>query len=127
MPAPLDPAVLRRFVEFVEFVEFVAGGAVDDDHLRLLDEELALTGEHSLLRDDLRPDLTRVLLPNAGFTDAPVTLARDHCAAALARHRDAGRSLANRPGRLSGPARRSTWRTRATCAGARCPGPRPRR
>jgi 4-hydroxyacetophenone monooxygenase len=49
-----------------------------------------LTGDRSLLRDELRPDLTRVLEPDAGYTPDEIAAARELAAAALARHRDAG-------------------------------------
>ena len=49
-----------------------------------------LTGDHSILRDDLRPDLTRVLEPDNGYAPDQVALARQLAAAALAAFRDAG-------------------------------------
>jgi 4-hydroxyacetophenone monooxygenase len=49
-----------------------------------------LTGDLSLARDDLRPDLARVLEPDAGYTPEQVAEARDLAARALMRHRDAG-------------------------------------
>jgi 4-hydroxyacetophenone monooxygenase len=49
-----------------------------------------LTGDHAILRDDLRPDLTRVLEPDNGYSAEQVALARDLATAALAAFRDAG-------------------------------------
>jgi 4-hydroxyacetophenone monooxygenase len=49
-----------------------------------------LTGDRSIMRDDLRPDLTRVLEPDAGYSPEQIAEARELAAAALIRHRDAG-------------------------------------
>ncbi len=49
-----------------------------------------LTGDHDLLVDDLRPDQTRMLEPEAGITPEEMARGRDLAAAALARFRDAG-------------------------------------
>ena len=49
-----------------------------------------LTGDLSIVRDDLRPDLTRVLEPDAGYSPEQIAEARELAAAALIRHRDAG-------------------------------------
>ena len=49
-----------------------------------------LTGDLSIIRDDLRPDLTKVLEPDAGYSAEQLEEARSLAAAALIRHRDAG-------------------------------------
>jgi 4-hydroxyacetophenone monooxygenase len=49
-----------------------------------------LTGDRSIVRDDLRPDLTRVLEPDAGYSQDQIAEARELAAAALIRYRDAG-------------------------------------
>src|SRR5690349_17011412 len=49
-----------------------------------------LTGDLSLARDDLRPDLARVLEPDAGYSAEQLAEARELAANALIRHRDAG-------------------------------------
>ncbi|MCU1380423.1 MAG: hapE, partial [Acidimicrobiales bacterium] len=57
-----------------------------------------LTGDHSCLRDDLRPDLTRVLEPDAGYVPAQLDAARRLAADALIRFRDGGSKPAPPPG-----------------------------
>jgi 4-hydroxyacetophenone monooxygenase len=49
-----------------------------------------LTGDASVLVEDLRPDQTRLLEPEAGITPEEMARGRDLAAAALARYRDAG-------------------------------------
>lgn len=49
-----------------------------------------LTGDESLLRHDLRPDLTKVLEPDAGYSAEQMAEAQRIAAAALIRHRDRG-------------------------------------
>ena len=49
-----------------------------------------LTGDHDLLVEDLRPDQTRLLEPEAGITPEEMARGRDLAAAALGRFRDAG-------------------------------------
>src|SRR5207302_7794413 len=49
-----------------------------------------LTGELDLLRDDLVPDLAKVLDPNGGYTPDQLDLARKLATEALARYRDRG-------------------------------------
>lgn len=49
-----------------------------------------LTGDRSILRDDLRPDLARTLEPDNGYTAEQLEAARGLAVAALARYRDAG-------------------------------------
>ncbi len=49
-----------------------------------------LTGDHDLLAEDLRPDQTRLIEPEAGITPDEMARGRDLAAAALTRFRDAG-------------------------------------
>ena len=74
--------------------------AASDDEIRaslvdapippLLASVAHLTGDLSIIRDDLRPDLTRVLEPDAGYSHDQIVEARELAAGALFRHRDAG-------------------------------------
>lgn len=48
------------------------------------------TGDHSVLRDDLRPSAEITLDPNGGYSPAQVETARALAVGALARHRDSG-------------------------------------
>lgn len=54
----------------------------------LLATVAALTGDLSILRDELRPDLSQVLVPDDGYTAAQMELARELAAEALRAHRD---------------------------------------
>ncbi len=56
-----------------------------------------LTGDVSLLRDDLAPAAAESFDPTAGITPEQAATARDLAAAALARHRDAGAAPAAPP------------------------------
>jgi 4-hydroxyacetophenone monooxygenase len=49
-----------------------------------------LTGDDSLLRDDLRPDLANALAPNAGYSAEQIAEAQRLTAHALGRYRDGG-------------------------------------
>src|SRR5438477_9309995 len=49
-----------------------------------------LTGDLSIVRDDLRPDLARVLEPDAGYSAEQIAEARELAADALIRYRDKG-------------------------------------
>ena len=49
-----------------------------------------LTGDLSIAREDLRPDLARVLEPDAGYSQEQIADARELAAGALIRHRDSG-------------------------------------
>ncbi len=49
-----------------------------------------LTGDLSIAREDLRPDLARVLEPDAGYSPEQIAEARELAAGALIRHRDSG-------------------------------------
>jgi 4-hydroxyacetophenone monooxygenase len=65
--------------------------ALDDaDVPALLTAVAQITGDLSILRDDVRPDPTRMLEPDAGYTPEQLSTARDRAAAALARYRDGG-------------------------------------
>jgi 4-hydroxyacetophenone monooxygenase len=74
----------------------IRAGVVDAPVPPLLAAVAHLTGDHSLLRDDLRPDLTQVLQPDAGYDAEQLALARRLAADALIRHRDAGNPPAPR-------------------------------
>ena len=49
-----------------------------------------LTGDHSILADDLRPDQLRLLEPDVGQTPEQLARGRELAADALIAHRDAG-------------------------------------
>jgi 4-hydroxyacetophenone monooxygenase len=57
-----------------------------------------LTGDHSILRDELKPDLTRVLEPDNGYSAEQLALARELATTALAAYRDSGSKPAPPPG-----------------------------
>ena len=71
-----DDATIRAALEAVEPVPLLAAVA-------------ALTGDLSILHDDLRPDAAS-FDPTAGLSPEQMTTARDLAAAALARYRDEG-------------------------------------
>ena len=56
-----------------------------------------LTGDLSVLRAELQPDMTKIFEPDAGYTVEQLALARAAAAAALARYRDAGSHPAPAP------------------------------
>ena len=60
------------------------------DVLALLPALAHLTGDLSILRDDLRPDPAMLIQPDAGYTPDQLQAARDLAREALIRHRDAG-------------------------------------
>jgi len=72
----------------------------DDDQLRavlreahlpsLLAALAMLTGDHALIPDHLRPDITALFDPNAGLTEADLDEARELAFEALRRYRDGG-------------------------------------
>jgi 4-hydroxyacetophenone monooxygenase len=74
--------------------------AASDDEIRaslvdapippLLASVAHLTGDLSIARADLLPDLARVLEPDAGYSPEQIAEARELAAGALIRHRDAG-------------------------------------
>lgn len=78
-PEPIteDDAAIRAALEGADVAPLLAAVA-------------QLTGDHDLLVEDLRPDQTRLLEPEAGITPEQMTRGRDLAAAALARFRDAG-------------------------------------
>ena len=57
----------------------------------------SLTGDLSVLRDDLRPSAPQSFDPTAGITPQQAETARRIAADALARHRDAGNPMVSRP------------------------------
>jgi 4-hydroxyacetophenone monooxygenase len=67
-----------------------AVAAGDVDVFPLLGAVAHLTGDLSLLRDELRPDQARLLEPEAGISDEQKAEGHELVAAALIRHRDAG-------------------------------------
>jgi len=60
------------------------------DVIALLPALAHLTGDLSLLRDDLKPDQLLLMQPDAGLTEDQVATAREVATQALIRHRDAG-------------------------------------
>ena len=58
-----------------------------------------VTGDLSLLRDDLRPDPTLMALPQGGLSAAQLATAREIASATLVRFRDGGCRAAPPPGR----------------------------
>ncbi len=56
-----------------------------------------LTGDQSILHDDLRPDMTKIFEPNAGYSDEQLGRARALSADALIRYRDGGCHAAPEP------------------------------
>jgi 4-hydroxyacetophenone monooxygenase len=56
-----------------------------------------LTGDLSVLRPELQPDMTKIFEPNAGYSDERLALARDVATDALIRYRDAGSTPAATP------------------------------
>lgn len=82
--------------------EAIHAGVADAAPAPLLAAVAHLTGDLSLLRDELRPDLSRALEPDAGYSADQLALARRLAAEALIRHRDSGREPAAglRPGEL---------------------------
>ncbi|MET0666499.1 MAG: NAD(P)/FAD-dependent oxidoreductase, partial [Acidimicrobiales bacterium] len=76
-PLTADDATIRAAVEGADVAPLLVAVA-------------QLTGDHDLLVEDLRPDQTRLLEPEAGITPEEMARGRDLAAAALARYRDAG-------------------------------------
>ena len=68
----------------------IRAGVIDAPVPPLLASIAHLTGDHSILRDDLRPDLSLVLLPDGGYTQDQLAEARAIAADALIRFRDRG-------------------------------------
>ena len=90
------------------FVSDIAPITCSDDEIRgfLADAELQpllpalayLTGDMSLLRDDLQPDPLMLALPGGGFTDEQAATIREVALDVLVRFRDAGSVPAEPPG-----------------------------
>src|SRR5262245_7480993 len=76
-PITDDDATIREHLESAEVPPLLAAVA-------------HVTGDLSLLRDDLRPDPLRMLEPEAGISPEQAARARDLAAEALARFRDGG-------------------------------------
>ncbi|MFZ6004339.1 MAG: flavin-containing monooxygenase [Actinomycetota bacterium] len=74
------------------------GAAVEAaDFITLLPAVAHLTGDLSVLRDELRPDPLLLMQPDAGFTPEQIANARAVALEALVRHRDAGAPPAPHP------------------------------
>ncbi len=67
------------------------------DVITLLLTTAHLTGDLTLLREDLRPDPMALMQPDAGFTAEQLTTTRKVVLDALSRHRDAGAPIAPDP------------------------------
>ncbi len=67
------------------------------DVITLLPAVAHLTGDRSVLRDELRPDPLLLMQPDAGFTADQLDLARTIALDALIAHRDAGAPAAPEP------------------------------
>ena len=81
-------------VEDAEFIE----AALREAHLPSLLPALALiTGDHALLRDELRPDPTNLLDPQGGLTPDALALGRKLALAAIVAYRDGGCRVAPMP------------------------------
>ncbi len=76
----------------------ILAALADIDTPPLLVAVACLTGDLSLLRDDLRPTASESFDPTAGIGPEQATLARELAAAALGRFRDAGNVAAPPPG-----------------------------
>jgi 4-hydroxyacetophenone monooxygenase len=83
-PIPPDDERLRASLLDAEFPALLAGVA-------------HATGDMSVLRDDLRPEASRMREPNAGYTPEQIELAREVCFHALRRFRDEQACRAARP------------------------------
>jgi 4-hydroxyacetophenone monooxygenase len=70
--------------------EQLRAGIAAADVITLLPAVAHLTGDLSVLRDDLRPDPLLLMQPDAGFTEAQLETARRVAFEALVRHRDRG-------------------------------------
>jgi 4-hydroxyacetophenone monooxygenase len=77
--------------------EQLQAGIAAADVITLLLAAAHLTGDLSILRDDLRPDPLLLLQPDAGFTEAQLAAARALAFEALSRHRDVGAPAAPDP------------------------------
>jgi len=89
-----------RQTEIVRFDVEPEPVTASDDEIRasLVDAQIPpllasvahLTGDLSIIRADLCPDLARVLEPDAGYSPEQIAEARELAAGALIRHRDSG-------------------------------------
>ena len=70
--------------------EQLRAGIAAADVITLLPAVAHLTGDLSVLREDLRPDPLLLMQPDAGFTEAQIEAARALAFEALVRHRDRG-------------------------------------
>jgi 4-hydroxyacetophenone monooxygenase len=77
--------------------EAIRAGVCDAPVPPLLASVAHLTGDLSVLRDELRPDLTKVLAPDNGYAPEQLAAARDVAAEALIRFRDSGSDPAPPP------------------------------
>src|SRR3954452_24293949 len=77
-------------VPIVASDEEIRASLVDAAIPPLLASVAHLTGDLSIILDDLRPDLARVLEPDAGYSPEQIAEARELAAGALIRHRDSG-------------------------------------
>jgi 4-hydroxyacetophenone monooxygenase len=77
--------------------EAIAAVLANVDMPPLLAAVAHLTGDHSILEADLRPDPTRVLEPDAGLTAEQLARGRALAAGALARYAEAGSRPAPEP------------------------------
>ena len=82
---------ITRPIEPISEDDAFIEAALRDAHIPSLLPALALvTGDRSLLRDDLRPDPTALLDPQGGLSEQALQTGRDLALAALIRYRDAG-------------------------------------
>jgi 4-hydroxyacetophenone monooxygenase len=79
--------------------EQLRAGVEAADVITLLPAIAHLTGDLSVLRDELRPDPLLLMQPDAGFTAEQITATRSIALEALIRHRDAGAPTAPTPTR----------------------------
>jgi 4-hydroxyacetophenone monooxygenase len=75
----------------------IRAAVADADPVPLLVSVAYITGDASILRDDLRPDPGRVLEPTAGLDDAQIARIRELAVEGLIRHREAGCPPAPQP------------------------------
>ena len=75
----------------------IRAAVADADVVALLAAVAQLTGDRSILRDDLRPDPGRLLEPEAGLGPEQMARARELAVGALSRFRDAGSQPAPPP------------------------------
>ncbi|HEX7168060.1 MAG TPA: NAD(P)/FAD-dependent oxidoreductase [Acidimicrobiales bacterium] len=76
---------------------FLAGAVRESAVAALLPALAQVTGDMTLLRDDLRPDPSRALEPEGGLSEQQLEEMRELATAALVRYRDAGSPVAGAP------------------------------